>query len=119
MTDTHPNQLGFICRRIAEAEQICVDDKEDNEHETIENTTRVEYIGISSFKVKIYKGNVDSLTAVDEVCAGDEDKVHNKLNDSFENDTDTEISNDKPGNMESTKTSTFPIISEIIHIDNF
>ena len=118
MTDNHPSQLGFICRRIAEAEQICVDKIKDNDAETIENQTRVEYIGISSFKVKIYKGNVDNLTATDVVCAGDGERVQNKLNDSVEiiEDTDVEISNDKQDN---SKTSAFPIISEIIHIDNF
>ncbi|KAL7037508.1 hypothetical protein ACKWTF_009256 [Chironomus riparius] len=112
MTDNHPSQLGFICRRIAKAET------KDNDEETIENQTRVEYIGISSFKVKIYKENVENLTAADVVCPGDGEKVQNKLNDSVEiiNDTIVEINNDK---QESPNTSAFPIISEIIHIDNF
>ena len=117
MADNHPNQLGFICQRIAKAEQICVDETKDNEEETIENQTRIEYIGKSSFEVKIYKGN-DSLTSADRVCAGDSDKVQIDLNDSAKiiNDTIDEISNDK---QESSKTSAFPIISEITHIDNF
>lgn len=111
MTDNHPNRLGFICRRIAEAEQICIDETKDNNDETLENQTRVEYIGICSFKVKIYKGNIDNLTAADVICAGDVEKIQNNLSDSAE--IIDEISNHKQSR------SSFPTISEIIHIDNF
>lgn len=91
------------------------EESNNNETETIEKQTRIEYIGGSSYKIKLFTGSLEELTAQDEVI---EDQTEN-TNEIIAG-TSLEINkSDQISNSSVVEPPTIPVISEIVHVDNF
>lgn len=126
LSDNHANKLGFICRRLPKI--ITLNEIKDDETETLENQTRIEYVGASSFKIKSFKGSLSNSAAAEEIDdrlekEEPENSNENEILEIDENVQEVDLTNLETNSISNDtdipKPSTIPIISEIIHIDNF
>ena len=127
MADCHPNKLGFICQRVAhesDSKDLLIDDPE-----TLENQTHIEYIGACSFKIKIFKENVNSLTSNSGAMIQDQRDCLTETKDAIEitmaneNDDESKINGPEETSAVLKDSSINDIKSRIINeatqIDNF
>jgi hypothetical protein len=114
MTDIHPFELGFICRR-----KLSSDIKKDTV-ETLENSTTIEFIGHSSFKpgikLEVFAGDRAMLSK------SDDESTSNNAADSIEiaDDAPEESSSDVidlTQQLQATTSSVFTV-DELICIDS-
>ncbi|KAG5681691.1 hypothetical protein PVAND_011102 [Polypedilum vanderplanki] len=113
LTDNHPYELGFICRRKLSSEI------EAGTIETLENATLIEYIGHSTFKVKFYTEARAKLTKEDESTSINVENI--LINEEEpEEATKTKETSEIVDLIKEPipKTSSIPIIDKIIHIDS-
>lgn len=110
MRDLHPHELGFICRRSSSL------DSSLKTLETLDTNTKIDYIGKSNLRVTFFTGDLSKLSATDHLFSTDKSQSSGIVAATVNLNALSE--NDKM-KVNITSSTSIPIISEIIHIDNF